>query len=142
MNCKRTKEERRCQWNIEREGPPMMELQNKHQKWRPSQRRREWAQKGKDNNKGKTRVNTDKERALGRKSVTNVKRENSPWNRNKANMERKNLPWKKCNEHIKKPTLSQRGAKWAWREWAHRKRAWIEWTWKEKKNATKELQNE
>ncbi len=94
MYCKRTKEKRRCQ------------------------------QKGKDHNKGKTRVNIDKERPLGRKNITNPKRENSPWKRIKANMERKNLPWKKSNEHIKKPTLSQRGAKWAWREWAHRKRTW------------------
>jgi hypothetical protein len=32
MNYKRKKKERRRQWNIESEGPPMMELQNKHQK--------------------------------------------------------------------------------------------------------------
>lgn len=65
-----------------------------------------------------------KKRPLGRKSITNAYRENSPWKINKANMERKNLPWKKSNEHIKKSTLSQRGAKWAWRDWAHRKWAW------------------
>jgi hypothetical protein len=55
---------------------------------RPSQIKREWAQKGKDHNKGKTRVNTNKKRPLGRKSITNVEKENSPWKRNKTNMER------------------------------------------------------
>jgi hypothetical protein len=32
MNYKRTNKECRRQWNIENEEPPMMELQNKHQK--------------------------------------------------------------------------------------------------------------